>query len=137
MSRALVPMLTLLVPVLFCASLAAGTIWFVPATLARSLLGGGVPLAHEIVVEIRLPRAILALLVGAISGLSGAVLQGLLRNPLAEPGLLGVSAGASLGAVIAIYYGFAATFASDAPMDLAICVAMAVTLLLAIDRPGL
>ncbi len=49
-------------------------------------------------------------------GLSGAVLQGLLRNPLAEPGLLGVSSGASLGAVIAIYYGFATGFPLAAPL---------------------
>jgi iron complex transport system permease protein len=55
-------------------------------------------------------------LVGGILGLSGAVLQGLLRNPLAEPGLLGVSAGASFGAVIAIYYGFAAGFALATPL---------------------
>ena len=50
----------------------------------------------------------LALLVGAALGLSGAVLQGFTRNPLAEPGLLGVSTGAALGAVIAIYFGLAA-----------------------------
>lgn len=55
--------------------------------------------------EIRLPRALLALLIGASLGLSGAALQGYLRNPLAEPGLLGVSASASFGAVIAIYSG--------------------------------
>ena len=59
---------------------------------------------------------LLGLLVGAILGLSGAVLQGLLRNPLAEPGLLGVSSGASLGAVIAIYYGVSAVTPLAAPM---------------------
>jgi iron complex transport system permease protein len=57
------------------------------------------------VTDLRLPRSILALLVGASLGLSGAVLQGLTRNPLAEPGLLGVSTGAALGAVLAIYFG--------------------------------
>lgn len=52
---------------------------------------------HVIVTEIRLPRALLAVLVGSSLGMSGAALQGLLRNPLADPGLLGVSASASLG----------------------------------------
>ncbi|MBN2753011.1 MAG: iron ABC transporter permease [Rhodospirillaceae bacterium] len=56
--------------------------------------------------EIRLPRAILGGVVGASLGLSGAALQGLLRNPLAEPGLIGASSSAALGAVIALYYGF-------------------------------
>jgi iron complex transport system permease protein len=64
--------------------------------------------AKLVVLELRLPRALLALLVGAALGLSGAVLQGLLRNPLADPGLLGVSSGAALGAVFAIYFGLSA-----------------------------
>ncbi|MGE0239645.1 MAG: FecCD family ABC transporter permease [Parvibaculaceae bacterium] len=66
--------------------------------------------------EIRLPRALLALLVGAILGLSGAVLQGLLRNPLAEPGLLGIGSSASLGAVISVYSGLAAIFPYALPL---------------------
>lgn len=67
------------------------------------------PSLHQIVVwEIRLPRVLLAVLVGATLGLAGAAMQGLLRNPLAEPGILGVSSGAALGAVIVLYFGFAA-----------------------------
>ena len=62
-------------------------------------------LAQTVVMEIRLPRTILAVLAGASLGLSGAVLQGLLRNPLADPGVVGVSAVASLGAVLAFYFG--------------------------------
>ncbi len=65
-------------------------------------------LARLIFLELRLPRMLLGLLVGASLGLCGAVLQGLTRNPLAEPGLLGVSSGAALGAVIAIYSGLGA-----------------------------
>ncbi len=61
-----------------------------------------------IVRELRLPRVLLAILAGASLGYSGAALQGLLRNPLADPGVIGVSASASLGAVIAIYMGLAA-----------------------------
>jgi len=57
------------------------------------------------VTEIRLPRALLGLLVGASLGLTGAGLQGLLRNPLAEPGLIGASSGAALGAVLVFYSG--------------------------------
>ncbi len=57
--------------------------------------------------DIRLPRALLAALVGATLGLAGAALQGLLRNPLAEPGIIGVSNGAALAAVLVFYYGFA------------------------------
>jgi len=69
---------------------------------------GSADLAGTILREIRLPRALLGLLVGGTLGLSGAALQGLLRNPLAEPGILGVSSGAALGAVVVFYFGFAA-----------------------------
>jgi iron complex transport system permease protein len=60
--------------------------------------------AWTILVQVRLPRMLLALLVGASLGLSGAVLQGLLRNPLAEPALLGASSSAALGAVVVFYF---------------------------------
>lgn len=78
----------------------------------RALIGlSDDPLTTMIVTEIRLPRALAAFIAGAALGLSGAALQGLLRNPLAEPGVLGVSAMASLGAVTAIYFGLAAAAA--------------------------
>ena len=60
-----------------------------------------------ILFDIRLPRSLLAMLIGATLGMAGASLQGLLRNPLAEPGIIGVSNGAALGAVIVFYYGIA------------------------------
>lgn len=66
--------------------------------------------------EARLPRALLGLTIGATLGLSGAALQGYLRNPLAEPGLIGVSASASLGAVIAIYTGLSAILPLALPL---------------------
>ena len=62
----------------------------------------------EVLWQVRAPRAVCALMVGAALGLAGAVLQGLLRNPLADPGVLGVSATAALGAALAIVLGLAA-----------------------------
>ena len=79
--------------------------------------------------EIRLPRAAAAYVVGAALGTAGAALQGLLRNPLAEPGVLGVSASAALGATFALYYGLVATFAHALPLA-AITGALAATALL-------
>lgn len=83
-------------------SVAAGKVW-VPwdawtAADPRSI----------IIVQLRLPRTVLALLVGAALGLAGAVMQGYLRNPLADPGLFGVSTGAAFGAVLALFFGYAA-----------------------------
>lgn len=66
--------------------------------------------AYEtIVVFLRLPRVLLAALVGGALALAGAVLQGLFRNPMADPGIIGVSSGGALGAVVAVLGGFAAT----------------------------
>ncbi len=66
--------------------------------------------------DIRLPRAILGLLVGATLGLAGAAMQGFLRNPLAEPGVLGVTGGAALGAVLVFYTGLASAFSLALPL---------------------
>ena len=85
--------------VLFACSLAAGKVWVSP-----TLWLSPDPLAR-IILELRLPRALLGLLLGASLGLSGAVLQGYLRNPLADPAVLGVSSSAALGAVAAIVLG--------------------------------
>src|SRR6185436_19510888 len=78
--------------------------------LFDGLFSGSGP-AGVIAREIRLPRALLALVVGAALGASGAALQGLFRNPLAEPGVTGVTSTAGLGAVIALYFGLAASSA--------------------------
>ncbi|MGH8205679.1 MAG: FecCD family ABC transporter permease, partial [Steroidobacteraceae bacterium] len=105
----------LLMPVI-AVSLLAGRVWMPPAQVWHALWLPGPQLPALIVTELRLPRAVLALLIGAALGLSGAVLQGVTRNPLAEPGLLGVSSGAALGAVIAIYFGLAGELAVAAPL---------------------
>lgn len=90
------------------------------ASLAIGPDGVGLPegrdAARLVLTEIRLPRAVLGFLVGAALGLSGAVLQGYLRNPLAEPGLLGISGGAALGAVTAIHSGLAGQIAVSLPL---------------------
>jgi len=62
-----------------------------------------------IIAELRMPRTVLAILVGGALGVSGAAMQGYLRNPLADPGLFGVSSGAALGAVISLYFGYTAS----------------------------
>jgi len=89
------------------ASVAVGSAAIPLAHVVRALGGQGDPIERAILFELRLPRAILGLAVGAMLGLSGAALQGFLRNPLAEPSVLGASNGASLGAVIALYFGLA------------------------------
>ena len=88
-------------------SLAVGPVPLSPARVLAALAGGGDETARIIVVQLRVPRAILGLAVGAMLGTAGAALQGYLRNPLAEPSVLGASNGAALGAVVALYFGIA------------------------------
>ncbi len=83
-------------------ALAFGEVWLNP------LESGTESWRATVLWEIRLPRVLLAILVGAVLGLSGAALQGLLRNPLADPAIVGVSACAALGAVVVLYSGLAA-----------------------------
>ncbi|RBQ20640.1 iron ABC transporter permease [Spongiactinospora rosea] len=98
---------TLLAVSVGAVSVAPGQVWGI---VADRLVPGSVsvawtPAQAQIVWEFRLPRALLALLVGAGLALVGAVLQALVRNPLADPFLLGVSSGASLGAVLVFVFG--------------------------------
>ena len=97
-------------------SLFLGRVNLSPADVLAGLAAPHASLAGLVVTELRIPRAVLAILVGASLGLSGAVLQGLLRNPLAEPGLLGVSNGAALGAVVSIYFGIEHVFPLATPL---------------------
>jgi iron complex transport system permease protein len=91
-----------------------------PSDLPASALFGGLLDGHGvagiIARELRLPRAGLAIVVGAALGASGAALQGLFRNPLAEPGVTGVTSSAGLGAVLAIYFGLTAASAVVLPI---------------------
>lgn len=90
--------------VLSFVSLLAGKVW-VPWS---AWMSPDIDPRWSIVFELRLPRTLLGIAVGAALGLSGAVLQGYTRNPLADPGVLGVSAMAALGAVLTLYYGVTA-----------------------------
>ncbi len=108
-----------------------GSVNLSPARLAAALFGGGEIGDQLVLWEIRLPRALAAFTVGAALGLSGAALQGLLRNPLAEPGILGVSSCAALAATLALFYGLAGASAFVLPIA-AVVGALAATLVLAI-----
>ncbi len=94
---------------LVVASLAIGAVSLAPADVVRALFGRGDDVAITIVRGLRLPRVVLAMLVGCALGSSGAALQGTLRNRLAEPYLLGVSGGAAVGAVVALLLGITST----------------------------
>jgi iron complex transport system permease protein len=91
--------------------------------------------ASVILWQLRLPRLLLGIMVGASLGLSGAVLQGLLRNPLAEPSLLGVSSGAALGAVIVFYFSLGGALALPLGGMLGALTALGLIYLLAGRRP--
>jgi len=108
----------------FVLSLAIG-----PVGLGRDLPGDAAALIFR---EIRLPRAVLGALVGASLGLSGAALQGYLRNPLAEPSLVGVSGGAALGAVLTIHLGLSAAVALTLPLGALVGAALAMLAVVAL-----
>jgi len=114
----------------FAVSMAVGPAPIAPMDVLSAVVGNGPEATQLIVREIRLPRALLDVLVGATLGLSGAGLQGLFRNPLAEPGLIGASAMAAFGGVIAMYFGFYAAFPLALPACAMLGALVAVTLLL-------
>jgi len=117
-----------------CASLLCGSVWLRPDQFfGADALGA---MARLVLLDIRLPRLVLALLIGGTLGLSGAVLQGLTRNPLAEPGTLGVSSGAALGGVMAIYFGLASHFAVAIPLLGLAGAGVAMILTFALGRGG-
>ncbi|MEM6535898.1 MAG: iron ABC transporter permease [Pseudomonadota bacterium] len=121
--------LTCLCALALISACLVGTAALSPGDVFAVLLGGGNSGDQIVVWSIRLPRALAAFLVGAALGLSGAALQGLLRNPLAEPGVLGVSASAALAATASLYYGLAALSPWILPIA-AITGALAATMIL-------
>lgn len=127
--RTILMLLSVLCAVLFAASLLIGPSGISPLDGLSALFSGD-GAAGLVMRELRLPRAILGIGVGAALGLSGAAMQGFLRNPLAEPGLIGTSAGAALGAVIAIQTGLYALFALALPLAALAGAGVAVALIL-------
>ena len=113
---ALLGVLALLALVGFAASLALGPVAIDPGAAIGAVFGDGPEALRLILLEIRLPRTLLALAIGAGLGISGAALQGYLRNPLAEPGVVGVSAAGALGAVVVFYFGLARVFPLALPL---------------------
>lgn len=106
--RPAVPALTvlaILATVLALAGLALGSVQIAPGRVLATLVGRGTEMETAILWQIRLPRVVLGIATGAALALAGAALQGVLRNPLADPGLIGVTGGASLGAVAVIVLG--------------------------------
>jgi iron complex transport system permease protein len=103
------------VVVLFVVSLLTGPAEIGARDSLRALVAGGDDPVAMVMREIRLPRALLALMIGGSLGLAGAAMQGYLRNPLADPGLIGVSGSAALGAVLSIQTGVAGAVAFALP----------------------
>lgn len=122
------PALLIMVLVLTVASVLVGKVM-----LTWSFWSDQDPITRIIFLELRVPRALLGVLIGAALGLAGAAMQSYLRNPLAEPGTLGVSSMAALGAVLSIFFGIAGTHPWILPMCgvLGGVLAMAALLLLA------
>jgi iron complex transport system permease protein len=91
--------------IVFLASLFVGSVALSPSAVLAAIGGHGGSLAHTLVLEIRLPRSLAAFATGGLLGLTGALMQVLLRNPLADPYILGVSGGAAVGALAALLAG--------------------------------
>ncbi|MEE4207577.1 MAG: iron ABC transporter permease [Erythrobacter sp.] len=123
-------LLVLLLLTVLPLSLLAGRVWIGPGSIS--------PNAWLILAELRLPRGLLAITIGAGLGAAGAAMQGYLRNPLADPGLFGIAPGAALGAVAALALGLA-----DGPLGVTgfalggACSAMALLALIAGRTAGL
>ena len=128
----LVPALAGLVVLLFVASLGVGPVRLTPGEVIAALFADPADGARIIVMEIRLPRAILAVAIGGILALGGASLQGLLRNPLAEPSLFGAPQVAALAAVTTITLGFNDVLSWGLPVAAILGALISVCLLVAI-----
>jgi len=115
-------LLALLLVAALLLSAGVGAFSFTPAAMARHLAAAagwgdaaaGDELARNVFLRLRLPRVLLAALTGAVLGVSGTLMQGLFRNPIVEPGLVGTSAGAALGASLVFVFG--GTLAASAPL---------------------
>lgn len=94
----------LLLIAIFIISVATGFASLTPSELFRTIIGHGTPRENLILFEFRLPRILVATLAGMGLAVSGAILQSLTKNPLSEPGILGINAGAGLMVVVYILF---------------------------------
>lgn len=120
-------LMTLICVIAIFLSLFIGSTWIGASDVLKGLCGQSSDSVNTVIQSIRLPRAVLAAFVGAGLGASGAALQGFTRNPLAAPGLLGFSACAALGAVLALYFNFP-HFITPAAIGFALMGALAMTI---------
>ena len=126
--------LALVVVAALAFSVSFGASGIGPGDLWRALAGSDDPTARSILFQLRLPRAVLAGLVGGALGLSGCTLQALLRNPLAEPYVLGVSGGAAVGAVTIVVFGIGASLSWMLPLGAFLGALAAMVLVLEVAR---
>jgi iron complex transport system permease protein len=119
-------------------ALFAGAVPLTPVSVLRAVLGDGDATSVIIIRELRLPRAIQSVLVGAALSMSGATFQSLLRNPLADPYILGVSSGAAAGAVLAVVFGWhnSAIWALPAAAFAGALIAIALVMRIALGAAG-
>nr|WP_094096064.1 iron ABC transporter permease [Paenibacillus physcomitrellae] len=96
--------LVILILAVFLLSMNLGAVRMTPQDVVKTLFGGGDARQHLVLFTLRLPRIVIALLIGAGLAVSGAVMQGLTRNPLAEPGILGINAGSGLAIMLYASY---------------------------------
>lgn len=143
-SKLVFPVLFLLLVLVIIAAIWAGAVHVSPLTLVRSVLyrvgfTGITPPSNQdltIVLHIRLPRIVTAFLVGAALSMCGAAMQGLFRNPMASPDILGITAGGSLGAVIAIGTGLYSAGVFILPVFAMIGAVISSTLIYLISNSG-
>ncbi len=127
-------LLVVVLLLLFGLELVSGPAQVPLLTALSDLINGNASISAIILSEVRLPRALLATLVGASLAISGAALQGLLRNPLASPDILGISQTAALFAVLVLYYGLSQYAWFMLPLAALAGGVLAVVLMLALAR---
>ncbi|MDX1595013.1 MAG: iron ABC transporter permease [Gammaproteobacteria bacterium] len=133
MTRGLFPALGVLATASVVVALATGSVAIPPERLLALLTGEAAPLDRALVLELRLPRALAAFAVGGLLALAGALMQVLLRNPLADPYILGISGGAACAALGAMLLGLGAAWVSGSAFAGAL---LAMLLVFALGRGG-
>ncbi|WP_338593486.1 iron ABC transporter permease [Bacillus safensis] len=132
--RWLIPGLLLSLGVGICLGLALGSVQLSLPDLIAALTGSGQPVHEKIVMDLRLPRVLIGFIVGACLAASGAILQGVVRNPLADPGIIGVTAGGGLAAVLSMIVFPQFTYLLPAAAFLGALLAALVVYILSFDQ---